>query len=152
MKNHVAYSQDIVKLCVTGLKSVEGSEWICSSCDANLKKGKLPSVSKAYKMSFPKKLEVLNLTPLDERLMSLNIPFIQIRELPRGGQLSIHRNIVNVPSNVNSTVRCSPRLITESQTIPIKLKSCLSYKHHYHFRSIRPKKVLEAAKYLCGSK
>ena len=51
-------------------------------------------------------------------------------------QTSIHGNIVNFPSNVNFTVQCLSRLITESQTIPIKLKRRLSYKHHYQFQSI----------------
>ena len=32
----------------------------------------------------------------------LNVPFMQIRELPRCGQLSIHGNVVNVPADVNS--------------------------------------------------
>ena len=73
---------------------------------------------------------------------------MQIRELPRGGQLSIHENIVNVPSDVNLTVHCLPRPINESQTIPIKLKRRLIYKHHYQFQNVRPKKVLDAAKYL----
>ena len=146
-KKYVACSRDLAKLCATGLKSVEGTEWICSTCDVNLKIEKLPSISKANKMTFPKKTEVLNLTPLDERLISLLIPFIQIRELHKKRWAIIYSwNNVNVPSNVNSTVHCWPRL--ESQTIPIKLKRRLSYKHHYHFWSIRPKKVLDAAKYL----
>ena len=90
----------------------------------------------------------MNLTSLEERLISPRIPFMQIRELPRGGQLSIHGNIVNVPSDVNSTVHCLPRPISESQTIPIKLKRRLGYKHQYQFQNVRPKKVLDAAKYL----
>ena len=73
---------------------------------------------------------------------------MQIRELPRGGQLSIHGNVVNVPADVNSTVSTLPRSIDESQTIPIKLERRLSYKHHYQFQNVRPRKVLEAAKYL----
>lgn len=73
---------------------------------------------------------------------------MQIRELPRGGQLTIHGNIVNVPSDVNSTVHTLPRPISGKQTIPIKLKRRLSYKHHYQFQNVRPRKVLEAAKYL----
>ena len=92
-----ACSKDVVESCVTGVKSVDtcNSEWICTTCHSNLKRGKLPSCSKANKMSFPKKPELLNLTPLDERLISpSSIPFMQIRELPRGAQLSIHRNIV----------------------------------------------------------
>ena len=86
------------------------------------KKGRLPSCSEANKMGFPYKPDVLNLTTLEERPISPCIPFMQIRELPRGGQMSIHGNIVNVPSDVNSTVHCLPRPISESQTIPIKLK------------------------------
>ena len=99
-------------------------------------------------MGFPYKPDVLNLTSLEERLISPRIPLVQIRELPRGGQLSIHGNIVNVPSDVNSTVHCLPRPISESQTIPIKLKRRLGYKHHYQFQNVKPKKVLDAANYL----
>ena len=47
-------------------------------------------------------------------------------ELPRGGQISIHSNVVNVPADVNSVVNTLPKAINESQTIPIKLKSKLS--------------------------
>jgi len=117
-----ACSKDVVESCVTGVESVDNSEWICTTFHSNLEKGKLPSCSKANKMSFPEKPELSNLTPLEERLISPRIPFMQIRELPlRGGQLSIHGNIVNVPSDVNSTVHSLPRPIYESQTIPIKL-------------------------------
>ena len=143
-----ACSQDFLESCVTGLTCVENTEWICKTCDSNLKKGKLPSLSKANKTSFPKQPDLLHLTPLEEWLISPRIPFMQICELSRGGQLSIHGNIVNVPSDVNSTVHCLPRPINESQTIPIKLERRLSYKHHYQFQNVRPKKVLNAAKYL----
>ena len=73
---------------------------------------------------------------------------MQVRELPSGGQLSIHGNVVNVPADVNSTVSVLPRPINESQTIPIKLKWRLGYKHRYQFQNIRPTKVLAAAQYL----
>jgi len=140
--------QNILTLCLTGVKSINDIEWICSTCHSNLKDGKLPSCAKANKMTFPDKPEVLNSTVLDERLISPRIPFMQIRELPTGGQLSIHRNVINVPADVNSTVNVLPRPVNESQTIPIKLKRRLRYKHYYQFQSIRPSKVLEAAKYL----
>ena len=51
---------------------------------------------------------------------------MQIRELPRGGQLHIHGNVVNVPADANSTVNVSPRSIHVSQTIPVKLKEDLA--------------------------
>ena len=141
-------SDNILGLCVTGVKSINDTEWICSTCHSNLKDGKLPSCAKANKMTFPDKPEVLNLTVLEERLISPRIPFMQIRELPSGGQLSIHGNVINVPANVNSTVSVLPRPVNDSQTIPIKLKRRLSYKHHYQFQNIRPSKVLDAAKFL----
>ena len=139
---------NILDVCVTGVKSINDTEWICSTCHSNLKDGKLPSCAKANKMTFPDKPEVLNLTVLEERLISPRIPFMQIRELPSGGQLSIHGNVINVPANVNSTVSVLPRPVNESQTIPIKLKRRLSYKHHYQFQNIRPSRVLDAAKFL----
>jgi hypothetical protein len=99
-------------------------------------------------MKFPLKSDLLNLTSLEERLISPRIPFMQIHELPRGGQFKIHGNVVNVPANVNSTVNVLPRSMNELQTIPVKLKRRLSYKHHYRFQTIRPMKVLMAAQYL----
>ena len=38
--------------------------------------------------------------------------------------------------------------LNKSQTIPIKLKRRLGYKHHDQFQNIRPKKVLVVAQYL----
>lgn len=74
---------------------------------------------------------------------------MQIRELPRGGQLSIHGGVVNVPADVGgSTVSTLPRSLNDSQTIPIKLKRRFSYEHHYQFQHIRPRRVLEAIRYL----
>jgi len=67
---HKARLQDVVKSCLTGSKSVNDSEWICVTCDSNLKKGKLPNFSKANKMGLPNKPEVRNLTSLEERLIS----------------------------------------------------------------------------------
>ena len=62
----------------------------------------LPDCSKGNKMGFPVKPQLcLNLTPLEERLICPRIPFMQIHELPRGGQLSIHGNVVNVRADVN---------------------------------------------------
>lgn len=109
----------------------------------------MPSYTKANKTNFPEIPDPLkNLTTLEERLVSPRIPFTQVRELQSGGQLSSHGNVVNVPSDLSSTVNVLPRPINESATIPIKLKDRLSYKHHYQFQNVRPSKVLQAAKYL----
>ena len=48
---------------------------------------------------------------------------------------------------MNTTVNCLPRPLNELQTIPLKLKRRIAYKHHYLLER-RPLKVLKAAKYL----
>ena len=73
---------------------------------------------------------------------------MQIHELPRGGQFKIHGYVVNVPANVSSTVNVLPKSMNELQTISVKLKRRLGYKHHYTFQTIRALKVLKAAQYL----
>ena len=67
-------SPNLLEYCLTGLRSVDNFEWICTACDSNLKKGMLPSCSKADKMTFADKPELLNLTPLEERLVLPRIP------------------------------------------------------------------------------
>ncbi len=56
---------EILNLCLTGFKSIDNTQWICSTCHSNLKAGKLPTCAKANKMTFPEKPDVLkDLTPL----------------------------------------------------------------------------------------
>ena len=153
--NHTLYPscpKDILNLSLSGVKSVNDTEWICSTCHSNLQSGRMPSCAKVNSMCFPELPKPLkNLSPLEERLISPRIPFMQVRELPSRGQLSNHGNVVNVPSDVSSTVNILPRTMDESATIPIKLKRRLSYKHHYQFQNVRPSKVLEAATFLVES-
>lgn len=57
-------------------------------------------------------------------------------------------NIVNVPADVNTTVKLLPRMLDNIETIPVKLKQNLSYKHFVAFEKFRPNKVFEAARWL----
>ena len=59
---------------------------------------------------------------------------MQPRELPRGRQLKICGAIVNVPTNVNSTISPLPRSFDDSFTVAVKLKRRLWYKHHYQLK------------------
>ena len=57
---------------------------------------------------------------------------MQLHELPRGRQLSMHGNIVNVPTNVTSTV-----------------KQChFNCGHHYQFQTVRPANIITAVRWL----
>ena len=76
---------------------------------------------------------------------------MQIRELPRGGQNSMKGNIVNVPSDVNSTVRLLPRNMDATETLPLKLKRSKNFKSYILFENIRPQKVIDAIKWLVSN-
>ena len=68
-------SREILDSCLTGLKRIDDTEWICGTCHSNLKAGKVPTCAKANKVTFPEKPDVLkDLTPLEERLISPRIP------------------------------------------------------------------------------
>lgn len=102
------FSERLLNICTSGAVSVEGNEYICNQCNDYLKKGNIPPLSCGNGLSFPAIPPELNgLTQLEERFISPRIPFMQIRELPRGGQLGLKGNVINVPSDVNLTVKAS---------------------------------------------
>ena len=84
----------------TKFTSVNDEEWVCHTCLNSLKDYKAPRLSVANGMKWPIKPPELNLHQLEERLIALRIPFMQIRELPRGGQYSLKGNVINVPVDI----------------------------------------------------
>ena len=100
----------LLDICLTGYISVEDCEWICKTCLNNVKRGKIPKFSVANGMKLIEKPAELNLNNLEERLISLRIPFMQIRALNSGGQFSLKGSVVNVPSDIEPTIHALPRL------------------------------------------
>ena len=87
----------MVRMCI------EGKKWICRMCLQYVKNGKMPPCCIANGLEFPTIPEELKLTKLEERLVSPRLVFMQLREMPRGGQINLKGNIVNVPADVNNT-------------------------------------------------
>ena len=75
----------IRELYCTKFTSVNDEEWVCHTCLNSLRDSKMPRLSVANGMNWPNKPPELNLHQLEERLIALRIPFMQIRELTRGG-------------------------------------------------------------------
>ena len=73
-------------------------------------------------MQFPTKPNVFDLNELECRLIAPRLAFQKIYQAPRGGQLKISGNVVNVPADVNSTVNMLPRLADDTCTIKVQLK------------------------------
>ena len=125
--------------------------YCCLTCLESACKGKTPKLWIKNGLKFPNQPVELQLTNLEERLVSPRIPFMQLRQMPRGGQISLKGNVVNVPSDVSGTIKLLPRMIDENETIMLKLKRRLSYKHHVAFENIRPNKVFQAARWLVAN-
>ena len=142
---------ELISKFLSQTRSVGNVEWICQSCSDSASRGKTPKFWVNNGLKFPVQPEVLKLSNLEERLISPRLPFMQLREMPRGGQINLRGNIVNVPADVNGTIKSLPRMIDENETIMLKLKRKLSYKHHVAFENVRPNKVFDAAKWLVGN-
>ena len=128
MLKNISISAKSVKLYCTQFASINNEEWVCHTCLGTLRDGKVLKLSVANGMKWPKRPPELDLHQLEERLIALRIPFMQIRELPRGGRYSLKGNVINVPVDIQPTVSCLPRPMDENFTIAVQLKKKLSYK------------------------
>ena len=141
---------DITKY-LQSVRSVDDTEWICQTCNNHLKKGRVPPCAIANGMRFPEKPSFFDLNELECRLIAPRLAFQKIFQAPRGGQLKITGNVVNVPADVNSTVNMLPRLSNETGTIKVQLKRRLKYESSALSLNIRPHKVMQAAVWLVNT-
>ena len=107
--------------CLTGYKSVDSVEYICLTCKKSIYRGQVPKLSIKNKCGFPIQPPELILFPLEERLISPIIPFMNVRECPVGGQKAIHGSICHVPVDVAPTVNSLPCHLEENDTISVKI-------------------------------
>ena len=116
-------------------------------------KGKMPIQAKANGLSLDKvPQELSDLNSLELRPISMRIPFMKMIALPRGQQRCIHGPAVNIPANSSSICDLLPRLPSESQLIPMKLKRKLKYKEHYMYEYVCPAKLNTALQWLTVTK
>ena len=101
----------------------------------------MPLQAKANGLQLPEiPPELADLNALELRLICLRLPFMKMVALPSGKQRSIHGPAVNVPSKVDTVCNILPRLPSQSELIPLKLKRKLAYKGHYMYDYITPQK------------
>ncbi|GIY38031.1 ATP-dependent DNA helicase [Caerostris darwini] len=102
-----------------------------------------------YGFRYPEQPSCLSeLNDLEERLVALRIPFMQIRELGRDRQYGIKGSVTNVPNDLHKSVDCLHRNVNDSATIYVKLKKRLSFKSHFMYQCVNPNRVYNAALYL----
>lgn len=90
----------------------------------------------------------LQLTQLEAAVVAQRILFMRLVALPRGHQRAIHGAVVNVPTNVSSTVTVVPLTLVKVGLIPLKLKRRLRYKGYMLQQFVRPHAVLRAVEWL----
>ena len=103
-------------------------------------------------MSFTVNPDVFYLIELECRLLAPRLAFQKLMQAPRGNQLKIKGNIVNVlPADVNNTVNVLPQLPQESGTVKVQLTRQLRYKSSALSLNVRPYKILQAANWLAAN-
>ncbi|XP_064402301.1 uncharacterized protein LOC135348074 [Halichondria panicea] len=124
---------------------IDGNQWVCKTCDGSITRGVMPAQATINGMeldSEPHELKCLN--ALERRLIALRVPFMKMVALPTGKQKCIHGPAVNVPSKVDTVCDILPRLPSECQLVPLKLKRKLSYKGHYLYDYVSPERLSNA--------
>ena len=119
---HPGAHQVLLNECLTGYKSLDDIEYICLPCKNAIYRGQVPRLSIRNKSGFPQQPPELLLFPLEERLISPIIPFMNVRECPVGGQKAIYGSICHVPVDVAPTVSSLPCNMQETDTISVKIK------------------------------
>ena len=89
------------------------------------KKPKMPAQACANGLLLsPIPPELMNLTDLERRIIALRIPFMVIFCMVwYGSQYKIHGGCTNVPSSLDQIVEMLPRMSSEVQFHPMKLKN-----------------------------
>ncbi|PFX16111.1 hypothetical protein AWC38_SpisGene19638 [Stylophora pistillata] len=106
---HSVTNADQIRQSISGIikylnkKSVDSKMWVCRTGHSHLVKNKVPPCAVANGMVFPEKPEFFDLNELECRLLTPRIAFQKLMQAPRGRQLKVHGNIVNIPADVTHT-------------------------------------------------
>ena len=131
------------------ISSIDGFMYICHTCHGALKLGRIPSQSKANRMTLdeiPHELKDLN--TLELHIICKRILFMKLVKLPRGKQKGIRGAAVNVPADLGPACNLLPRLPADAHIVSLKLKRKLEYKQAYLHDTIHPEKVITALHHL----
>lgn len=91
------------------------------------------------------------LNRLEERLIALRLPFMNIRLRSYPEQWFLQGNVVNVENDLDTCVSVLPRKFSETSVVQVQLMRKMSYDRPYIFDKVRPARIVAAVKYLLGS-
>ena len=92
---------------------------LCITCAKDIRKGIVPRLCLNNGFWFPKiPPELRDLSPLEERLVSPRLPFMQIRSLRVGQQKGLKGNVVNVSIPIEKSIEVLPRTFDKNGNSP----------------------------------
>ena len=93
--------------------------------------------------------DLQNLLPLERRVISPRILFITILVMKwYGGHYKVNGPPVNIPARLDQIIEILPRMPSELQLHPVKLKRKLEYRTHYMYDMICRDHVMHAITWL----
>ena len=149
MKQFVQVKYSSLPVLFTGVKSYDGNEYICVTCDKNVIKGKIPCQGVCNRMlvdEIPPELACLE--KLESVLIAQRFIFEKLIILPNKQQRKIRGAVVNVPINHETVCSTLPRPSSDSGIIMVKLKRILQYKGHQYFQAVRPSYIVVGLQWL----
>ena len=132
--------------------TIDVPEYICVRCKGALTKKRPTMPDQACAnglLLYDIPDELVNMFPIERRVISFRIPFITLIVIRRyGGHYKVNGPPVNVPAKLDQIVHILPRMPNQLQLHPLKLKRRLEYKSHYMYDMLRKDKVVGAIMWL----
>ena len=125
---------------------------LCKTCISYLKKSKMPPMCWKNNLA-PAKIPncLKKLSDLEKQLITKNLIFIKVRQLPKTRMNCINDRVINIPisdDNISKNVSSLPRNEDNSCLVYIGLKRKLDMKNYHKHGMINPENVFEACIYL----
>ena len=150
--------QDIYNKCipegqevpiVIWLNDVKSDDcYICKTCFNRLKKGKMPPECRQNNMQIDPQPEEMKLNELERSLISRNIQFQKIYQLPTSRYTALKDKIINVPvpeGSALNTINSLPRTPNEAGLIGIEIKRKVAFQNpHHKGRLVNVEKIYKA--------
>ncbi len=125
---------------------------LCQTCYNGVRNGKVPRLALSNGFAFPTQPKVLkDLTSLEERLVALRIPFMNIRLVGTEKQSTLKGCVVNIENDLDVVAHVLPRQFQETSVVQVKLMRRMRDKTPYMWEKVRPHAVYQAAKYLIST-
>ncbi|CAB0002561.1 unnamed protein product, partial [Nesidiocoris tenuis] len=120
----------------------------CGTCFKHIKSLVIPKATANKNLTFPDlPASVKKLSPLELRMVSPYIPFMQIKSLMPNvlnGQQCIKGSVVNIEVDIKEMTDVLPRNFDNLSTVQLKLKRHIEHKSHYMYETIKPQNVCDA--------